>query len=436
MFNRTLICICALLLSVSCKKIEIADDSSKGTSVVIKKNEEAITKITEQNKWIYEQMSRHYFWRDDLPDTSGIDWTVASPTFFKSLLSSEDRFSWCEANKNYTKSYDDGFELGFEYQPVRLSSGQSVNRVLMVTDPVLKSQGLQRGDYVSLPDGLLSKSICKYSLLDGKLTEPTDIVINSEITKTVNIAPSIPLDTIYNIGGRNIAYVIYEEFGEEADVRSMIYDLMERNVQDLILDLRYNYGGYVRTCNTIASYFINAQYLGSLFQIQHYNQIISSEQSSPENPDGLNYVYLNSSDYVKKRTLNLNRLVVLTTKNSASASEALILCMRPYIPVYIVGTTTTGKDVGSYTIADDKYEYQLQPITFRYYNAVRDSVPVTGLVPDVVIQDDLNHERGDLNEALLAGAVEFLTGISVSESDPAICDVYSGPSSIEQKRTF
>ena len=102
---------------------------------------------------------------------------------------------------------------------------------------------------------------------------------------------------------------------------------------------------------------------------------------------------------------------MLTTKNTASASEALIIGLRPYMKVITIGTTSCGKDVGSYTIADNRYKYQLQPITFRYYNALNYSTPVTGIVPDIQVQDDLSHQRGDTNEALLHAAINYLLGI-------------------------
>lgn len=78
--------------------------------------------------------------------------------------------------------------------------------------------------------------------------------------------------------------------------------------------------------------------------------------------------------------------------------------------VITIGTTSCGKDVGSYTIADNRYKYQLQPITFRYYNALNDSTPTTGIKPNIEVADDLNHERGDINEALLRTAIDYLIG--------------------------
>ena len=88
--------------------------------------------------------------------------------------------------------------------------------------------------------------------------------------------------------------------------------------------------------------------------------------------------------------------------------------------VTTVGTTSCGKDVGSYTIADNRYKYQLQPITFRYYNALNDSTPIVGIKPNIVIEDDLNHERGDVNEALLKAAINYLLGESIENETRSV----------------
>ena len=51
------------------------------------------------NQWIYEQMNHYYLWREDLPDSLSCDYTTDPVTFYKALLSSKDRFSYCTRNK-------------------------------------------------------------------------------------------------------------------------------------------------------------------------------------------------------------------------------------------------------------------------------------------------------------------------------------------------
>lgn len=111
--------------------------------------------------------------------------------------------------------------------------------------------------------------------------------------------------------------------------------------------------------------------------------------------------------------MNLNRVFVLTSKNSASASEAAIIGMRPFMDVIIIGEQTYGKGVGSWTIRDNRYKYQLQPITMRYYNALMETTPDDGLPVDYYIPDGYStskKELGDTSEPLLATALNLILG--------------------------
>ena len=176
----------------------------------------------------------------------------------------------------------------------------------------------------------------------------------------------------------------------------------------MILDLRYNPGGYVSTCNELASFFVPTEHLGKLYQQQYYNETITKEKAEKYHNNGVDSVYLKSGSWYEQWGLNLKRLIVLTTQNTASSSEALVVGLRPYMNVIVIGTQTCGKDVGSYTIVDNNYKYLLQPITFKYYNSKMESTPEEGLIPDVIVEDDKKVKRGNVEEALLKTALKFI----------------------------
>lgn len=315
----------------------------------------------QHNIWIYNQMSYHYFWYAEMPDSSSLDFTQKPPEFFETLKSPKDRFSWCEANYNYSRGTNENSTISF--------------------------------------------------------------------------------DSIYQVTGKTLGYAIYDKFQTNADIRSLAVKFKKAKVKELILDLRYNPGGYVSTCTELASFIVPSQHLGKLYQQQCFNNKLTAEKSKLHGGLGVDSIYLYSTNWFHQWGLNLSRIVVLTTKNTASASESLIIGLRPYMKVITIGTTTCGKDVGSYTIADNNYKYQLQPITFKYYNANNESTPTTGIVPDIYVEDDLEHQRGDTNEALLKAALEYLTGeIPIgtvkdrSVSQPKMKEV--GRSSIEIKNNL
>lgn len=258
------------------------------------------------------------------------------------------------------------------------------------------------------------------------------------MTKSSDLAPTISLDTIYTIGNKKIGYFIYDQFESTTDVAQIAIRLKNRGITDLIVDLRYNPGGYVSTSKYLASMLVPNEYLGKLYQLQRYNDI-QTRIKREKGGSGIDSVFLDNGFLTFERNLNLDRVVVLTTKNTASASEALIIGLRPYMDVITIGTTSCGKDVGSYTIADNRYKYQLQPITFRYYNALNDSTPGTGIVPDIQVEDDLNHKRGDTNEALLHAAINYLLEKKADVSTRSIGDHGEreyGKSSIQMKNNL
>ena len=107
----------------------------------------------------------------------------------------------------------------------------------------------------------------------------------------------------------------------------------------------------------------------------------------------------------------MKRLYTITSKNTASASEATISCLRPYMPVYIIGETTTGKGTGMRTFSNTKCRIDISPLTFRYYNADHETVPDSGLTPDLYCPDGYNTRKkdiGDINEPLLSATLQYM----------------------------
>ena len=98
--------------------------------------------------------------------------------------------------------------------------------------------------------------------------------------------------------------------------------------------------------------------------------------------------------------------------------------MQPYMDVVIIGEQTYGKGVGSWTIRDNRYKYQLQPITMRYHNALMATTPDEGLEVDYYVPDGYStakKELGDTKEPLLAKALSLIAG-SESRFEPTPFD--------------
>lgn len=363
-------------------------------------------------KWIYSKMNHDYLWREDLPDSLDCDYGTDPVTFYKSLLSPKDRFSYCENNTLYVPSQANR-ALGYAYQGYVNGNGISFRQVLYITCPELSRKGLRRGDLVIHSDH--PNKITRISFDASNAIHVMDTIEASSIfgpTRTVY------LDSIYNIKNHKVGYLCYLEFSEINELIPVFKRFYDAQVDEMILDLRYNPGGYVSTCKYLSNSLINEKGYNEIFQQCTYNDVLTREYekatgsgitinsfTTPNNGVGV----LGNPMY----GLNLKRLYVLTSKHSASASEAAIISMRPFMDVIIIGEQTYGKGVGSWTIRDNRFKYQLQPITMRYYNALMETVPGDGLTVDYDVPDGYQtrkSELGDVDEPLLAKAIELITG--------------------------
>jgi len=106
------------------------------------------------------------------------------------------------------------------------------------------------------------------------------------------------------------------------------------------------------------------------------------------------------------QALDLSRLVVITTRGSASASESVINSLRPFLPVTVVGDTTYGKPVGQYGF--DFCDQVLYPVAFAVRNAQGQGDYFGGIPADCPAADDLDHPLGDSAEASVAEALHYL----------------------------
>lgn len=370
------------------------------------------------NQWIYSQMNQHYLWREDLPDSLSCNYDQSPDKFYKSILSDKDRFSYMFTNPIYDPNTRSG--IGFSYQTYRDNKNNTASLVLYVSNRQVSASGIRRGDWlniISLDNSTLTYS--KVTVSDGFFIYDDNVHRMSLPTTPEN---TVLLDSIY---ANSIGYLCYTDFDDIADLVPVITKFKEHNITDLILDLRYNPGGYVKTCKYLTNCIAPEQAYGDIFQITKYNDRISLKNiSKTGSADLYNYYGFPVSDpdkVIKGENpiipLNLSRLYVLTSSHSASASEAAMVCLKPYMEVIQIGETTVGKGVGSYSISDNKYKYALQPITMQYYNKNEETTPNTGLVPDYYIADGYitsKKEIGDIEEPLLKAALELILGGSIS----------------------
>ena len=392
--------------------------SSDDEDVVTASSEEtAITveyKYLDHNRWIYAQMNRHYLWRDDLPDSLECDYSLLPADFFESILSDQDRFSYMYTNSSYDSSSSE--EYGFAYQLYADKSGSTALQILYVASTEAREAGLKRGELYQISDSTSMSITLTHVKMDASGLFVKDDVDSESTIATSSSSSTVILDSIYNIGGHTIGYMCYTEFDEKADLYEPLQQFADSGISDLILDLRYNPGGYVATSQYLSTCIVSEQAYGQIFEQLVYNDIISEYYRETTGDEKTYFYFGNPSEQGKLLGtgyvgLNLSCLYVITSSYTASASEALITGLRPFTDVVIIGETTVGKGVGSYSCSDDNYKYALQPITFRYYNANYETVSDDGLTPDYYIADGYSTRKtdlGDIEEPMLNQALQLI----------------------------
>lgn len=187
-----------------------------------------------------------------------------------------------------------------------------------------------------------------------------------------------------NNSDRVIGYMVYSEFdlSHDEELIELFANFKKEGVNELILDLRYNPGGYVYSSTVLATMIAGESYKGKVYSHMVYNDDRTAKGEVGyfyigQNPSMVDYPLIEKS---LNSSLSLKRLYVLTTDNTASASELVINGLRGLdFEVYTVGTTSQGKNTGMEvemsTSADytnyefGNYIYEFAPITFYNRNA-------------------------------------------------------------------
>ncbi|HEY8688554.1 MAG TPA: S41 family peptidase [Chitinophagaceae bacterium] len=206
------------------------------------------------------------------------------------------------------------------------------------------------------------------------------------------------LDTVYTVNSKKTGYLVFNSFlGDTTEIYSefnrVFNKFASQNVSDVVIDLRYNGGGYVSVQEKLADYLVSSSSNNNLMMKEQYNDKNSA---------------YNSSTYFKKLgSLNLSRIFFIVTSGTASASELLINNLKPYMDVKLIGPTNThGKPVGFFPIPVG--DWYIFPVSFRSTNANGNGNYFSGFAPDSKVNDGLTKDWGDITELCLASVIKYI----------------------------
>lgn len=226
---------------------------------------------------------------------------------------------------------------------------------------------------------------------------------NTSATINLNAATyaenPVILDSVYSTGGKTIGYFAFNSFLGDT---SFVYNEFSRifskfaaaGVQDLIVDLRYNGGGYVSVQQKLANWLAPVSANGQLMMKQIFNDKYTS--------------YNSNDNFQKLGSLNLSRIFFIVSSSSASASELLINNLKPYLDVQLVGPSKTyGKPVGYFPIPVGSW--YIFPVSFRSTNKNGQGNYFDGIPLNSQAADGLDKDWGDINETSLQKVLGYIT---------------------------
>lgn len=362
--------------------------------------------------WIYETMQQNYLFYEDIPAEESLDFFQPPENFLKNAASSRDQkngtlFSHIDS-VNVSRALSSSPTFGYEAALIRTGSGDYAIRVLY-TQPGSPAEeaGLKRGDWIiaannkKIGSGDYSKYVSaptqSYTFTLGNYNgEGFDTLGVTEIPAPRYIEKTNLMKTSFiTAGNRTATYILYNSFGADdtETLQNMFVEIAARQPNDIILDLRYNPGGYVSTSQLLSTLLAPQNAMGQTFLNMTYNDKIAKTES-----------YLFEPSLIPGGTpLAYENLYIITSNNTASASEIVINCLRPYLKERLlqVGTATFGKNVAQSLFTDEQSPQLELWLTTAYLSNAEGFQDYfdNGLQPDHELAENYAGELGELGTA-------------------------------------
>lgn len=324
-------------------------------------------------------------------------------------------------------------------------------RILTVNkDAPAAIAGMKRGNIVKSVNDRIATTSEEFYRFVKKATE--DPVIHftiadpvSGVEKKVTLSSTVPIqnplfkDTVINIGNVSTGYLAYDRFTGESNTRAYLEPVFNRfeahHITELIIDLRYNGGGYQSTCQYLANRLVPAADNGKVMFREYYNSMMQQGKASilanqpivdnAGNPVmiGAKKATLLDVDYSLKANTTvfekegglgqLKRIFFIVSDATASASELLINSLKPYMDVKLIGVSfsggnvkTYGKPVGFFDISIDKYKIYMS--LYNDKNARDEGDFFDGIPADISVIDNPVIDFGDLRDPSLRSAFAII----------------------------
>jgi carboxyl-terminal processing protease len=361
-----------------------------------------------QNMFVRDVLDEYYLWYRELPRLNPANY--ASPEAYLEAARYrplDSSFSYITSRAANQAFYGESQFVGFGFSTQ--ISGTELRILQVFPDSPASEAGLARGDRVLEINGRSVSELIEGGLIGSAFgaSEPgvtAAIVFRSRsneerratLTKRVVTIPTVSLTRTFQVDNRTVGYLFFRNFVTPSRVAldDAFEALRTAGVTELVVDLRYNGGGLVDVAVHLGSLVGWSRLQGRVFAtFQHNDKNTSLDEHLRFEPS-------------PPQALNLQRLFVITTRASASASELLINGLRPHLPVIVIGERTYGKPVGQYgfTFCDKV----VAPVAFTLVNSEGQADFFEGIAPECRTADDVERELGQPEEESLAVALHYV----------------------------
>ena len=402
-----------------------------------------------EKAWLRAYMSGAYLWYSEMtvPDVNAAAFTDTShvytslDNYFEALKTPQltssgkrrDQFSFTYPTKAWNQLMQSGVSAGYGMQWYMVQPYPPRGLRLAYVDPgsPAAQAGLRRGDTLVSVDGVGADdstqngvNVLNAALFPSSLGAVHRFIFSrggvtlAEVSLTTAEVVSTPVPTVavLNDNGRKVGYILFNDHMASAEgaLISAINTLKAAAVQDLVLDLRYNGGGYLYIASGLAYMIAGAERTqGKVFEQLQYNDKRTSDTNSADartpfyDTSCLPDANGNCTSSNALPTLGLSRVAVITSGSTCSASEAIVNGLRGVdVDVRLIGATTCGKPYGF--TAKDNCGISYFPIEFKGVNAKGFGDYADGFTATCTLSDDMDHALGDVGERRLAGALQNL----------------------------
>lgn len=362
-----------------------------------------------QNRFVHQDMLDRYFWYERLPPVIDYD-RFASPRETLEYLryATLDRFSYVTSRAAFDSLFDSGTYPGYGFSFALDGDNRAWIRFVYRDSPAARA-GIDRGAEILQIDGRDVTAIIAEGRLSSALGPPQighRVVLrvrhgngnlqDIDLVKDTVVVNSVLHSEVFSSGADRIGYLVFSSFlsTSPAELEPVFAQFRADGVNQLILDLRYNGGGYIDISRDLASYIKStADEDTDLYLELRYNDKLPDET--------FRFYYRKQPN-----SLGLDEVTVITTAATCSASEQLISGLQPFLSrVSTIGAASCGKPVGMNPT--DFCDSTLLAVNFAAYNADGRGDYFSGIPADCSAADDVGFALGDPGEPMLKAARHY-----------------------------